>query len=424
MHERGYEEYLEILKRELVPALGCTEPIALAYLGAVASQMLGCIPERIEIACSGNLIKNVKSVTVPSSNGMRGIEAAVILGAVGGKAELQLEVLSEIKPEHIETAKKMLEKNCCKVKYLESNSTLHAICEAFAGEHTVRIELKDTHTNIVSIKKDNHVVFIKKEIENVTTEKESVVKILDFDSILDFADRTPAEALRPILKRQIQYNMQIAEEGLKNDYGACVGQTLLKNSNKADIKTIAKAYAAAGSDARMSGCSMPVIINSGSGNQGITASLPVIKFAEYANIGEEKLLKALAVSNLVTIWQKQRLGSLSAFCGAVCAAGGSGAGIAYIMGCGREVIKKTVINTLANVEGIVCDGAKSSCAAKIASSLDAAFLGMQMAVSGKGFRPGEGMVKSDIDETMETIMEMGREGMKETDKKILELMVS
>ncbi len=422
MANEQFARYIDLLKKELIPALGCTEPIAVAYAAARAKQVLGCQPDAMVVRCSGNIIKNVKGVKIPSAGEMRGIEASAILGMLGGDPEKKLEVLTTVSFEDVRRTAELRGTGLCRVERLNSDVPLHIIVEMSAGEHHVEVELRDGHTNIVYIAFDGRVLFN----ENVKAKRVDgtapYYPHFSLKEIIDFADNTELNEIQPVIDRQIEYNSRIAEEGLSGNFGASVGKTILK-WQKRGVEASARAYAAAGSDARMSGCELPVIINSGSGNQGMAVSLPVIQYAKFNSISHEKLMRALLVSNLVAIYQKSELGALSAFCGAVCAATGSGAGIAYMMDGRREIIENTIINTIANVSGIVCDGAKPSCAAKIASSVDAAILGYHMALEGRNFHNGEGLVKENLDTTFRTIMKMGREGMHHTDEVILDLMI-
>ena len=416
-----YDNYLRILKYELVPALGCTEPIAVAYAAAKARQVLGRMPERIEMQCSGNIIKNVMGVTVPNSGGLKGIEAAAILGAVGGNAEAGLEVLEGITDEQRAETKALVEKGICDVKLIKGKENLHIIARLEAGGSRSMVEIESEHTHITRIEKDGKALFVQKKI-HVATATELDYDQLTIQHILDFANEVQIDDVRELLDNQIRLNIAISDEGLKHDWGANVGRTLIEVFGN-DIRNRAKARAAAGSDARMSGCALPVVINSGSGNQGMTVSLPVIEYALELGAGIEKLYRALVISNLASIHQKHQIGRLSAYCGAVSAAAGSGAGIAYLYGYGIDEISETITNTIANVGGIVCDGAKPSCAAKIASSVDAAIMAFEMSRKDRTFAPGEGLVKDNIEQTIESVGRMGREGMKETDVEILNIMI-
>ena len=417
-----HEAYVALLKNELIPALGCTEPIAVAYVAATARRILGMMPEHMVVKCSGNIIKNVKGVKVPNAGEMRGIEASAILGMIGGNPDLALEVLNAVCEEDVAETARLLGTGLCKTEKLNSDAPLHIVVEMAAGAERVEVELRDGHTNIVRITKNGEILLDHNDKAKDEDGNSRYYPRFTMEDSLAFADHVDLDVIAPVIERQIRCNMEIAEEGLRNSYGANVGKTILAQDQN-NVEVQAKAFAAAGSDARMSGCILPVVINSGSGNQGMTVSLPVICYAEYYKIPHEKLLRALLVSNLIAIYQKSALGTLSAFCGAVCAATGSGAGIAYMMDGRKEIIEKTIINTLANVAGIVCDGAKSSCAAKIASCVDAAIMGYKMALQGNTYHSGEGLVKSDLDGTIQTIMNMGRIGMHNTDQVILDLMI-
>ena len=427
MDSKIYSKYLDALKGELVLALGCTEPIAVAYAAAKAREVLGSMPKEIVVKCSGNIIKNVKSVIVPTTGDMRGIDTSAVLGALAGNAEYGLEVLKNVKKEDVEETKRLLNEGICRVEIINGISKLHIIVEATDYDTTVTVEISECHTNIVSITKNGEVLFSRQENAPTVGAEEMPVNANDEDSmsleeIYRFANEVDIADVKEILDRQISCNLAIAKEGLRGDYGANVGKTIIKNYGE-DVKFVARAYPAAGSDARMSGCTMPVVINSGSGNQGMTVSLPVIIYARHLNVSDEKLYRALVLSNLLAIHLKFGIGKLSAYCGVVSAACGSGAAISYLHDAPLSVIEKTITNTLGNVSGIVCDGAKSSCAAKIASSVDAAIMGHCMAMDNYSFGAGEGLVKDNIEKTIDTISTMGREGMKQTDEEILSLML-
>ena len=415
-----YQSYIAALSRELVPALGCTEPIAIAFAAAKAREVLGIFPERMEMLCSGNVIKNVKSVTVPNSGGLSGVEIAAVLGVVGGNAARDLEVLEEITPEHIQRAQELLQNGFFRYTLAEGVENLYIAASVYAGEESARVTIINRHTLITEIVKNDTVVYKNDPIEQKTGIECSLWSV---KGILDYVTNGDLSPVKEILQRQIQMNSAIASEGLSQPYGAQVGRTLLDCEGDT-LRTRAKAYAAAGYDARMGGCSLPVVINSGSGNQGMTVSLPVIVYARELGASEETLLRALALSNLISIYQKHYIGSLSAFCGAVTAACGSGAAITYLSGGDYDAICRTIINTTANVGGIICDGAKSSCAAKIASSIDAAIMAHNMSMRGLCFHDGEGVVKGDVEDTIRSIGYIGRVGMKETDIQILHLMMN
>lgn len=419
-------QFIAILQEELVPALGCTEPIAIAYAGAHARALLGKIPDRVCIKSSGNIIKNVKSVTVPNSGNMKGIPAAAAIGIIGGNPDKGLEVLADITEADIIRTKEFLEQVPCKVSLLDTVASLHFIVEVFAGADSASVEIIHQHTNIVRTTKNG------KEVMSVPFDPASANAALTDRSglsvkkILAFADTIDLDRIRPILERQIEYNTRIAQEGLEHRYGINAGANLLKAAEAeraVTVKIRAQAAAAAGSDARMSGCTLPVVTNSGSGNQGLTASLPVIVFAEEKKLPHDRLLRGLLVSNLIAIHQKTRIGRLSAYCGAVSAACGSGAAVTYLSGGSYEQVCETITNTLAVVSGIVCDGAKPSCASKIASSVDAALNAHYLAMQNRVFQAGEGIVKGDIEKTIAGVGSVAADGMRETDKVILRIMV-
>lgn len=417
-----YANYLAILHHELVPALGCTEPIAIAYATAKARQILGEFPDSVEMYLSGNIIKNVKGVTVPNSGGLKGIDIAALLGITGGNADKALEVLEGIRPEHIRQAQEPAEKHICSCTLAEGVANLYICAKVCKGSHYAEVTIVDQHTNITRIVKDGQVLFSGETAEKKPEEPPVDKSKLTVKDILDFADQVKIEDVRELLERQIRLNTAISQEGLDNNYGAQIGKTLMHVWGKG-ITTRACARAAAGSDARMGGCSMPVVINSGSGNQGMTVSLPVITYAEEWEVSRAKLYRSLVVSNLVAIHQKYYIGSLSAYCGAVSAACGAGAGITYMYGGTYQQVSLTIINTLGNVGGIVCDGAKPSCAAKIASSVDAALMAFHMSIQNKSFLPGEGIIRGDVEETIKSMGYIGRVGMRATDTEILNIMI-
>ena len=416
-----YGAYVQILKEELVPAMGCTEPIALAYAAAKAREVLGVKPDKVKIGASGSIIKNVKSVIVPNTDHLKGIPAAAAAGIIAGKPEKELEVIAEVSQEQIEEMKDFLQNADISVEYVDNGITFDIIVTETKGESSATVRIANYHTNIVLIEKDGQVLFEEK-VEGEKEEGLTDRSLLNMKDILDFAETVDIEDVREVIGRQIRYNTAIAQEGLKGNYGANIGSVLLEMEGD-NIRVRAKAMAAAGSDARMNGCELPVIINSGSGNQGMTCSLPVIEYAKELNSGEEKLYRALTLSNLVAIHQKTGIGRLSAYCGAVCAGAAAGAGIAYLHGGGYEEIAHTVVNALAIVSGIVCDGAKASCAAKIASSVEAGILGYNMYKCGQQFYAGDGIVTKGVDETIRNIGRLGKEGMRETNVEIIDIMV-
>ena len=416
MNQNVYREYLAILREEIVPALGCTEPIAIAYAAAKARSVLGRLPEHIDVRCSGNIIKNVKAVIVPTTGNMKGIETSAVLGAVGGNPDKKLEVLTDVSPKDLELTWELLRKKICSVSLLEGVSNLQIIVEMTAGQESALVEIAFSHTNIVRIEHNGTVVMKKgMSAQNATETDRSLLNLHD---IYDFANTVDIAEVGGLMEDQVRCNMAIAREGLSNKYGANVGSTILEHYGR-DARTMARALPAAGSDARMNGCVLPVMINSGSGNQGMTVSLPVQVFADALGVSREKKIRALVLSNLIAIYQKNELGKLSAYCGAVSAAVGAGAAIAYLHNADFDVIEGTIVNTLGNVS----DGAKASCAAKIASSVDAAILAYYMASERRGFRNGEGLVKESAEKTLKSYGRMGREGMRATDIEILRIML-
>lgn len=419
--DEKYTSYVQILKEELIPAMGCTEPIALAYAAAKAREILGEKPDRVIIEASGSIIKNVKSVIVPNTDSLKGIPAAAAAGIIAGQAEKGLEVISNVNEEQIIEMREFLEKIPIEVYHTDNGITFDIIITEYFKEEYAKVRIANYHTNIVLVEK-NHNVIYKKDVEGENEEGLTDRTLLNMESIWDFANTVDIEDVRDIIRCQIDYNTTISEEGLKGNYGANIGSVLLSMEGN-DIRTRAKAKAAAGSDARMNGCELPVIINSGSGNQGITCSVPVIEYAKELNSGEEKLYRALVLSNLIAIHQKTGIGRLSAYCGAVCAGAAAGAGIAYLCGGEYKDITHTVVNALAVVSGIVCDGAKASCAAKIAYAVDAGILGYSMYKSGQQFYAGDGIVTKGADETIKNVGRLGKQGMKQTNEEIISIMV-
>lgn len=423
MNQSVYDTYVTILKNELVVALGCTEPIAIAYAGAKVREVLGQMPEHIRIACSGNIIKNVKGVTVPNSGGQRGIAVAATLGVVGGDAARQLAVLESITPEHQQQVRALLQGDFCVCDLVEGVANLYILITATAGKETAEVEIERYHSNITRMTKNGEVIFEKGGANDQQHIPLPDKELLNIEDILTFGQTVKIEDIREVLERQIACNEAISREGLTHTWGANVGSTLLADYDGNDPRVRAKAAAAAGSDARMSGCPLPVVINSGSGNQGLTVTMPVVEYAKAYGKSHEELLRALAVSNLISLHQKKYIGSLSAYCGAVSAATGSAAAICWMMGGTREEIDDTITNTVGTIGGMVCDGAKSSCAAKIAAAVDTALMAMQMSQRGNVFQPGEGLVKENVEETIKSIGRMGREGMRSTDVEILNIML-
>ena len=422
----SYQDYVNILKEELVPAMGCTEPIAIAYAAAVLRETLGRPAERMEVEASGNIIKNVKSVFVPGTGGLRGIPAAAAAGMAAGDPSLDLEVLSQIGEAEQARIREYLACTPITVKLADSPLIFDILVRAWAGEDSALVRIANYHTHIVRIEKNGAILKdlpVQAAAEEGLTDKSA----LSVRGILEFAREADLSDVEETLSRQIRFNTAIAQEGLRGDYGANIGQVLLSAYGD-DVKIRAKAMAAAGSDARMNGCGLPVVIVSGSGNQGLTASLPVIEYAKELGADQETLYRALLVSDLITIHLKAEIGRLSAYCGAVSAGCGSGAGIAYLYGKDKpeeallKDVSHTIVNSLAVVSGMVCDGAKASCAAKIASAVDAGLLGFYMYQNGQQFRGGDGIISKGIESTLRNVTRLGKEGMKETDEEIIRIM--
>ena len=416
-----YKAYIDILREELVPAMGCTEPIAIAYAAAKAREVLGQIPDRVEVGVSGSIIKNVKSVIVPNTNQLKGISAAVAAGIVAGNAEKELEVIADVTEEQAELIREYLEKTDIDVKCLEGNLTFEIVIVAYNAGNSATIRIANYHTNIVLIK-NNEEILLETEVLGESEEGLTDRSIMNMKDICEFADMVDIKDVRDIIERQISYNSAIAEEGMRGNYGANIGKIIIKTEGDS-VRIRAKAMAAAGSDARMNGCEMPVIINSGSGNQGITCCVPVMEYAKEFKVSEEKLYRALVLSNLIAIYQKTGIGRLSAYCGAVSAGVAAGAGITYLHGLGYKEIKHTVVNALAITSGMICDGAKASCAAKIAMSVDAGVLGFEMYRNDQQFYGGDGIVAKGVDATIRNVGCLGKDGMKETNQTIIDMMM-
>ena len=413
--DSDYRAFLDILKEELIPAGGCTEPIAIAYTAAVARKTLGCQPEHMDVYASGNLIKNAKGVYIPNGGELRGVDAAAILGALGGNADRMLEVLLDLPDGVLDETQALMQQNYCKVHVIQGSEALHLIVNAQADGQTAEVELKNAHTHIVRIEKNGESVF--RAEEDGTQDGFTDHSCLTVEKIVDFANTCDLADIEPTLQKQIDCNMQIAEEGLNNRWGVNVGKLYYENGK------LLQAYAAAASDARMSGCNLPVVIVSGSGNQGATASLPVIVYAEKHGCSREQMLRALALSDLIAIHLKSGIGRLSAYCGAVSAGCAAGCAIAYLQGADLKAVSHTLVNALAIVSGIICDGAKPSCAAKIASSVEAGILGYHMYQNGQQFRGGDGIVSKGVENTIRNIGMLGHDGMRETDKEIVKIMM-
>lgn len=418
MEQKKYEKCVEVLKKELVPALGCTEPIAIAFAAARASQILGCEPEKLMVECSGNIIKNVMGVIVPNSGNHKGVDVAATLGAVAGNADAKLNVLEGVTEADIEKCIKLVEAGYCQCKLAEGVDNLYILIKAYSGKQCAEVTLAETHTNIVREAKNGEVL-MEKEIEKRV--EEDLSDFVTISDILDFADCLKTEDVAELFDMQIECNTAISREGMRNLYGANIGKTLIKRGN-ADFSSRVKGKVAAGSDARMNGCSMPVVINSGSGNQGLAVSLPVIEYANENEIPRETLYRGLAVSNLISLYSKKKIGSLSAFCGAATAAAASGAGIAYLKGWQEEQIDEVIESTLLNVGGLICDGAKSTCAAKLATALDAMLMATEMLEEGYRFGEHEGLMGDTAEETLANVCFVGKNGMSETDLNVLKIM--
>ncbi len=414
--------FVRILKEELLPAMGCTEPIAVAYAAAVAAKALGEAPVSVALKVSGNIIKNVKSVVVPNTGGLRGLPAAAAAGIVAGNPEAQLQVIANVTEAQHSAIRSFLDTVPISVAESDSGFIFDIQIALVSARHSASCRIAGFHTNIISVVKDGEALVDVPYVEDVPKLSQDR-ELLSIQAIVSFADAVDIDSVKEILDRQISYNMAIAKEGLEGSYGARIGQVLLR-SYPNDIHTKAKAWAAAASDARMNGCSLPVVINSGSGNQGITASVPVILYAQELGAGQEVLYRALVVSNLITIHLKTGIGRLSAYCGAISAGVGAGAGITYLYGGREKEIAHTIVNALAIDSGIICDGAKSSCAAKIAAAVDGGLLGMEMYRQGSQFYGGDGIVTKGVENTIQNVGRLARFGMAHTDKEILQIMLS
>ena len=419
-----YGNYLKILQEELVPATGCTEPIAIAYGAAKARELLGVLPESVLVEASGNIIKNVKSVVVPNTDSLKGIEAAAAAGIVAGQSDKILEVISEVTPTQRAEIRVYLADHPIVVKPAEGDKVFDILITLRAGNNHVKLRISDYHTHIVYIEKNGEVLFQSGEVlsdsaRDMLTDR----SCLSVEGVLDFASTCNLEDVRALIERQIDYNYAIAEEGMRHSWGANIG-SVLKEHYGVGIYSRARYMAAAGSDARMSGCEMPVIIVSGSGNQGITASVPVVEYAKELNVSRDQMVRAVLLSDLLTIHLKTGIGRLSAYCGAVSAGCSAGAAIAYLHGGGFREIAHTLVNSLAIVSGMICDGAKASCAAKISAAVDAGLVGYSMFRSGQQFRGGDGIVTKGVEETIRNIGRLGRLGMRETDREIIRIMTN
>lgn len=419
MDKKQYDNYVKILRAELIPAMGCTEPIAIAYAAAKARQVLGVMPERMVARCSGNIIKNVKGVNVPNAGGQKGVQVAAILGALAGDPDLELQVISQVPGEAVEEVRKLNKQRICTCELEEGVENLFIRIEAYAGSDSAVVVIKTKHNHISLIEKNGEVLL---EAEDIVTADAGDKSKLNLKDIMEFAETCDLADVDDLISKQIEYNTAISNEGLTNGWGTEVGRILME-SGSGSVSTRASARAAAGSDARMNGCAMPVVINAGSGNQGITCTMPVVTYAEELGVSTEKLHRAMVLTNLIALHQKRYIGNLSAYCGAVSAGTAAACGIAYLHGEGYDVIGRTIINALGNTGGIVCDGAKASCAAKIASAVEAGILGYEMSKRGKVFAFGEGIVEGDYEQTIRNFGRLAKEGMKDTDIEILNIMI-
>ena len=421
MNKQIYDAYITILKEELVPAMGCTEPIAVAYAAALARKTLGCLPEKVVIRVSANIIKNVKSVVVPHTGGLRGIAAAASAGIVAGNADGELEVISAVRPEQISEITAYLQSASFDIAPSASDYIFDIQITVSAGEDTAFVQIAGGHTNVIGLRRNGEILIDREYVQGGQVEQVDH-SLLSVEDIVEFAGCVDVAEIKDTLDRQIALNTAIAQEGLSGKWGANIG-TVLLNAYGDTVYNRAKAWAAAGSDARMSGCEKPVVINSGSGNQGLTASLPVIVYAKELGVTEEQLYRALVVSNLVTVHLKTGIGRLSAYCGATSAGCGAGAGISYLYGGRYREIAHTIVNAVAINSGMICDGAKASCAAKIASAVEAGLLGWQMQMQDEQFYGGDGIVVKGVENTITNVGRLASIGMKQTDEEIIHIMV-
>ena len=416
-----YQAYVKILEEELKPAMGCTEPIAIAYCAAVAREVLGGLPEKVKVGASGSMIKNVKSVIVPNTDHLKGIPAAVSAGIVAGNPDKELEVIADVSKDDIKNIEKFMQEKEIVVEHLDEGIIFDIVITLYKGEDYAKVHIINSHTNVVLVE-HNHQILKSSDCLNDMPSDTAKYELLNMKDIWDYINHVELVDIKDILDRQIAYNMAIAEEGLQADYGANIGKVIL-SSDANSLKARAAAMAAAGSDARMNGCELPVIINSGSGNQGITVSVPVITYAKELKATDEQLYRALALSNLTAIHQRTPIGRLSAYCGAVNAGAAAGAGIPYLSGGDYEAVLHTVVNALAIVSGIICDGAKASCAGKIAFAVEAGILGYNMYMQGQQFYGGDGIVKKGIEDTLKSVGRLGKDGMKGTNEEIIKIML-
>ncbi len=418
-----YAAYVQVLHSHLRPAMGCTEPIAIAYAAAIARKALGCLPERARVLVSGNIIKNAMAVTVPNTGGRKGIDAACAVGLIAGDPSRELQVIADVRADQLEEMDAYLQKKVITVGVKPDARLFDILIEVEGQGHNASVRITDRHTNVVDVERDG-CVMESRALTGESPDTDANEALLTIEGIYDFAASCDTADVQEVLRRQIDCNSAIAREGLSGRWGASVGRVILNCYGADDVRVRAKAYAAAGSDARMAGCELPVVINSGSGNQGITVSLPVIEYAKERGCTDEELYRALVMANLTAIRCKTLIGCLSAYCGAISAGCAAGAGIAFLCGGDLHLINHTIVNSLAILSGTICDGAKPSCAAKIASAVDAALLGYQMALSNKEFRHGEGIVKKGVENTIVSVGRLGKNGMKQTDEEILKIMMN
>lgn len=416
-----YDAFVQILNEELVPAMGCTEPISLAFVAAKAREVLGCLPDKVEVGGSGSIIKNVKSVIVPNTDGMKGMEAAAAIGIVAGNSDKELEVIADVTKTQIEEMKDFLKNVPIKVYHQNSGLVFDIVVKVFKGDSYAMVRVANNHTNIVHIEKDGEII-LDTDPTKGGDENQTDRTLLTMKDIWEFAHDVDIADVKDLLDTQIKYNTAISEEGLKNDWGANIGSTMIKSYGN-DVRTRAKAMAAAGSDARMNGCELPVVINSGSGNQGITVTMPVVVYAEELKKSDEERYRALVLSNLISVHIKTPIGVLSAYCGAVSAGAGAGAAVTYLLGGGYEDVCYAVSNAISAISGIVCDGAKSSCAMKIVNGIEAGIFGGDMYKGGNKFEAGEGLVGDDIECTIANVGRLGKDGMEGTNDEIIDIMV-
>ena len=429
MEPTKYNNHLTILRHELQVALGCTEPIAIAYAAAKARQVLGKMPESCLIQCSGNIVKNVKGVTVPNSGGLRGIEVAAIVGIVGGDPDRELAVLESVTDVHRAQVRALLEEQFCTCKLIENVENLYIIAQVKAGEESALVEIREEHNNLTRVVKNGELQFEKAVEKSFHVEEDGDPSAIDLHSILEFADCAAYSDLNAILKNQVEYNCAISQEGLNGEWGVQAGKSLLAGHPEPDLHIQARAAASAGSDARMGGCALPVVINCGSGNQGITVTMPIVVYARAYHTSQEQMYRALALANLIAVHQKKYIGRLSAYCGVVSAATAAACGIVYLMMEDKPeelrylTICRTITNSICTIGGMVCDGAKSSCASKISVAVENALMAMDLAMEEHVFQPGEGLTMDNAEETIQAVGRMGREGMRSTDLEILNIML-